>query len=128
VPKGGVMVVVPAPDPGEPDVMRWPAMANAAFAIPEGFFIGPYAAGGRSSLGVYPRPTSQLLTKVAEAGQVPAITDGDRQQAQADLQYWRADCVALAPVANEPALRITLEQLLGPGRAIKDTWTWKIVH
>jgi hypothetical protein len=101
-------------------------MANAAFAIPEGFFIGPYAAGGRSSLGIYPRPTSELLTKVAETGQVPAINDSDRDQARADLNYWKGDCVALAHVANEPALRTTLEQLLGPGQPIADIWTWKI--
>jgi hypothetical protein len=125
-PDGGVMVLVPAPTPRTPDLLRWAATANAAFAIPEGFFIGPYAAGGRSSLGIYPRPTSQLLTKVAETGQVPTISDGDRDQARADLNYWKADCVALAPVANEPALRATLEQLLGPGQPIDDTWTWKI--
>lgn len=126
VPDGGVMVLVPAPDPRQPDLMRWAATANAAFAIPEGFFIGPYAAGGRSSLGIYPRPTSELLTRVAASGEVPVINDGDRDQARADLAYWEADCVALAPVGNEPALRATLEQLFGPGQPIADTWTWKI--
>jgi len=45
-PDGGVMLLVPAPTPRSPDLLRWAAMANAAFAIPEGFFIGPYAAGG----------------------------------------------------------------------------------
>ena len=126
VPDGGVMVLIPVPDPRQPDLMRWAATANAAFAFPQGFFIGPYAAGGRSSLGIYPRPTSELLTKVAETGQLPNINDGDRDQARADLQYWNADCVALAPVTNEPAVRATLEQLLGPGKPIADVWTWKI--
>ena len=36
-PEGGVIVPVPLPTPGKPDAMRWPAAANAAFAIPEGF-------------------------------------------------------------------------------------------
>jgi hypothetical protein len=125
-PDGGVMVLVPAPTPGSPDLMRWPATANAAFRIPEGFFIGPYAAGGRSSLGIYPRPTSQLLNQVAETGKVPAIDDGARAQAHADLTYWNANCVALAHVRNEAALRSTIEQLLGPGTPVKDTWTWKV--
>jgi len=29
-------------------------------------------------------------------------------------------------VPNEAALRTTLEQLIGPGTSIKDTWTWKV--
>jgi hypothetical protein len=128
VPDGGVMLVIPAPIPSEPDLMRWPAEANTAFAIPEGFFIGPYAAGGKSSLGVYPRPTSQLLNEVAKTGQIPAVTDTERIQARADLNYWKADCVALAPVPNQPALRATMDQLFGPGQPIVDVWTWKITR
>lgn len=127
-PDGGVMVVVPASSPRQPDLMRWPAAANAAFAIPEGFFIGPYAGGGRSSLGIYPRPTSELLSKVAETGVIPPIDEGTRQQARADLDYWKADCVALAAVPNSDALRQTIDQLIGPGTTIRDTWTWKITR
>jgi hypothetical protein len=128
VPAGGVMVVVPAADPGDADLMRWPAKANAAFAIPQGFFIGPYGAGGRTAMGIYPRPTAQLLTQVSDTGQIPPISDAQRVQARADLDYWKADCVALAPVANEPALRATLDQLFGPGKSIVDIWTWKITR
>lgn len=128
VPDGGVMMLIPAPNAWGPDLMRWPAEANAAFAIPEGFFIGPYAAGGNSSMGIYPRPTSQLLNQVAETGQIPQVTDADRTQARADLDYWKADCVALAPVSNQPALRATMDQLFGPGQSIVDVWTWKIAR
>ena len=124
-PEGGVIVPVPLPTPGRPDAMRWPATANAAFGIPEGFFIGPYGPEGKSSLGIYPRPTSQLLAKVAQTGEIPPITEEVRAQALMDLDYWGASCVALAHVPNETALRTTLEQLLGPGRPIADTWTWQ---
>jgi hypothetical protein len=105
--------------------MRWPAAANGAFAIPEGFFIGPYGPGGKSSLGIYPRPTSQLLAKVAQTGEVPVISDQIRDQARRDLDYWGASCIALARGPNEGPLRTTLEQLLGPGRNIAGTWTWQ---
>jgi hypothetical protein len=124
-PRGGVLVPVPLPTPAQPDLMRWPAAAQAQFAIPEGFFIGPYGPGGRSSIGVYPRPTSRLLADVARTGNIPAVTDDMRRQAHQDLAYWHADCVALAHVPQEVALRTTLDQLLGPGTAIVDTWTWK---
>ncbi len=125
-PEGGVIAPVPLPTPQMPDLMRWPAAANDAFAIPEGFFIGPYGPQGRSSLGIYPRPTSLLLAEVSRTAVVPPIDDAARAQARADLDYWRADCVALADVANQDALHTTLDQLLGPGTSIDGTWTWKV--
>lgn len=128
VPEGGVMVPVPLPTPQNPDLMRWPAAANVAFAIPEGFFIGPYGPGGKSSIGTYPRPTSQMLATVARTGTIPEISDATRARAQADLAFWRADCVALAPGPQEAPLRATLEQLLGPGTVIAGTLTWRVAR
>jgi len=125
-PDGGVIVPVPLPTPQQPDAMRWPAAADVAFGIPEGFFIAPYGENGRSSIGIYARPTSRLLADVAKTGKVPDVTPEMRTQAANDMTYWKANCVALAHVPNEAALRTTLEQLLGPGTSIKDTWTWKV--
>lgn len=122
------MVPVPLPTPQNPDLMRWPAAANVAFAIPEGFFIGPYGPGGKSSIGTYPRPTSQMLATVARTGTIPEISDATRARAQADLAFWRADCVALAPGPQEAPLRATLEQLLGPGTVIAGTVTWRVAR
>jgi hypothetical protein len=128
VPEGGVLVPVPLPTPYEPDPMRWAAAANAAFGLPEGFFLGPYGAEGRASVGTWKRPTSALLADVAATGQVPVVTDEMRAQARADLEFWHADCVALAQVPHAAALRSTLEQLLGPGTPIVDTWTWTVTR
>jgi hypothetical protein len=126
VPEGGVLVPVPLPTPYDPDPMRWAAAANVAFGLPEGFFLGAYGANGRASVGIWKRPTSALLADVAATGQVPEVTDEMRAQARADLEFWRADCVALAHVPHAAALRSTLEQLLGPGTPIVDTWTWRV--
>ena len=124
-PEGGVIVPVPLPTPGKPDAMRWPAAANAAFGIPEGFFIGPYAAGGRASIGTAPRPTSPVLARVAGTGLVPTIGSTHREQAGRDLAYWRAGCVVLDPQQrHQEPLRATLDQLLGPGERIAGSWVW----
>ncbi len=124
---GGVLVPVPLPTPKEPWPMRWAAAADAAFALPEGFFIGPYAAGGRASMGTYKRPTSQLLTEVAKTGVVPAVGEAERQQATRDVEFWGASCVALADDAPHAAsLRTTLEALFGPATRIADAWTWRV--
>jgi hypothetical protein len=123
---GGVLVPVPLPHGAYTDTMRWPAAANVAFGIPQGWFIGPYAADGRASVGVYPRPTSALLDQVAQTGEAPPITDVERTQAVTDIAYWTASCVVLADHPQEAALKSTLDGLFGPGERIADVWTWRV--
>jgi hypothetical protein len=125
---GGTLVPVPPPNPAYPDKMRWPAAANAAFAIPEGFFIGPYAAGGRASVGIYSRPTSRLLGKVELTAAVPPVTDADRLAAREDVAYWHASCLVVADHGqlNAAALRQTMEALYGPGQHVIDVTVWRV--
>ena len=123
---GEVLVPVPLPTPPKPEAMRWATAANAAFGVPEGFFIGPYGRNRRASVGTYARPTSSMLAKVAQTGQVPAVDDGHRAQAQTDLAFWNASCVVLGEHPNGAGLRTTLEALLGPGEYIADAWVWRV--
>lgn len=126
-PTDGVLVPVPLPTPSEPESMRWAAAANAEFRLPEGFFIAPYAAGGKASMGTYKQPTSALLTEVANTGQVPAVTEASRVQAARDVAFWGASCVVLADTQrNAPALRQTLDALFGPGEHVADAWFWRV--
>lgn len=126
VPPGGVLVPVPLPEPIYPDTMRWAAATNVEFALPQGFFIGPYASDGQASVGVYPRPTSHLLTAVARSGDVPTLTDEVRANARADVAYWRASCLVLAPQPHAEALRRTLDGLFGPGEGVADVRIWRV--
>jgi hypothetical protein len=125
---GGTLVPVPPATPADPDKMRWPAAANAAFAIPEGFFIGPYAAGNRASVGIYSRPTSHLLSKVEQTGAVPQITTADQARARQDVAYWHASCFVLANrgQVNAPELRQTMDALFGPGQPVADVTVWRV--
>jgi hypothetical protein len=106
--------------------MRWAAAANAEFALPEGFFIGPYARGGKASVGTYKQPTSRLLAEVADTGRPPPeLLPEHRAQAQRDLAFWDASCVVLGPGQQyEDQLRLVLEELLGPGERVADAWVW----
>jgi hypothetical protein len=129
VPRNGVLVPVPLPDSGtiSTDTMRWPAAAGDQFGIPQGWFIAPYAAGGKATVGIYPRDTSQLLADVIKTGAVPPIGDDQRAKAQADITYWHASCVVLADTSpNEAALKSTLDALFGPAQRVDDVWTWKV--
>ncbi|MET8040012.1 hypothetical protein ABZU25_03985 [Micromonospora sp. NPDC005215] len=127
VPPGGVLVPVPLPTPREPGPMRWATAADAAFSLPEGFFIGPYGRGGTAAMGTFKQPTSALLADVARRGDQPAIGDEQRRQAARDADFWGASCVALADDApHAESLRSTLEQLYGPGTRVADAWIWRV--
>ncbi|MEU8260255.1 hypothetical protein AB0C02_06485 [Micromonospora sp. NPDC048999] len=123
---GGVLVPVPTATPANPWPMRWATAANAAFGMPEGFFIGPYGNDGAPSFGTYQRPTSALLADVAKRGVPPTIGDKQRRQAARDVSFWGASCVALTDDApHAETLRQTLEALFGPGTRVTDAWTWR---
>jgi hypothetical protein len=125
---GGVLVPVPLPTPQQPEPMRWATAADAEFGLPEGFFIGPYGAGGSASMGTFKQPTSTLLAGVAATGQAPPIGTPQRRQARADLRFWGAECVVIGPgQPYERQLRAVLGQLLDdPGEPVADAWIWRV--
>jgi hypothetical protein len=127
VSRDGVLVPVPPPEPNNPDAMRWAAAANDEFAIPEGFFIGPYADGGRASIGTYPTPTSELMHRVARTGEVPNLSDNERAMVAQDLDFWGASCVVLADQPHKAELRTMLDYLIGPGEDVADVHVWKVL-
>ncbi|WP_305073733.1 hypothetical protein [Micromonospora okii] len=123
---GGVLVPVPLPTPQEPWPMRWAAAADAAFGLPEGFFIGPYGQDGTAAMGTWKRPTSALLTEVATRGGRPVVGDQERWQATQDAESWGASCFVVAdntPYVDD--LRAVLDQLYGPSERIADAWVWR---
>ncbi|WP_249714057.1 hypothetical protein [Rhizomonospora bruguierae] len=123
----GVLVPVPLPTPPEPWPMRWAAAAEGRFGLPEGFFIAPYGADGNASMGTYKQPTSQLLADVAAGKGVPEIVPEQRDQALADVRFWRASCLVLADgEPYGPDLKTALEGLFGPGQRLADAWYWKV--
>jgi len=123
---GGVLVPVPLPEALNPDSMRWPAATGNQFAIPQGFFIGPYADNGQASVGIYPRATSQLLDKVNKSGVPADVSDDDRARAREDVAYWHASCVVVAHGPDGEPLRTTLDALFGTGDDVADVYVWHV--
>ncbi|WP_238012661.1 hypothetical protein KZZ52_55670 [Dactylosporangium sp. AC04546] len=125
-PADGTIVPVPLPDSRDPQAMRWAAAAGVGFATPQGWFIGPYGRDGRAAVGIYPRPTAQLLQRAAQGGTAPELTDKDRVALRRDIAYWRASSFVLADwQPGHAALKATLDGLLGPGERVADVWVWR---
>ncbi|MFC4001284.1 glycosyl transferase [Prauserella oleivorans] len=124
---GGSVVVVPLPDSGDAEALHWQVEAGLGFPLAEGYFVGP-SPDGRGTYGAVRRPTSSVLEDVAESGVVPTVTAREREQALADLRYWRADVVVLPTTADEEdALRTTVERLLDrDARFVDGVWVWDV--
>ena len=68
-----------------------------------------------------------LLEGVAYNGGVPVVGPAERAAAAADVRYWRAAAVVLAPDApHADDLHNTVNLLFGPGRMVSDVWLWDV--
>ncbi len=128
VPPGRTVVPVPpVTGAGASPGMLWSARTGLAFDAPGGFFIGPRSADDPTARwGAPDRPTAALLRRVAETGEVPAVTEADRRQAVADLRHWRAAVVVQGGLHFGYPVKETLDALLGPGREIEGAWVWDV--
>jgi hypothetical protein len=106
--------------------MRWDNATRLGYRTVGGYFLGP-DANGRGGYGTVPRPTAALLAGVAYNGGVPTVGPDERAAAVADVRYWRAAVVVLAPDApHGDDLHNTLDLLFGQGRAVSDVWLWDV--
>ncbi|WP_205809068.1 hypothetical protein [Micromonospora sp. HNM0581] len=130
VPAGRTVVSVPpVTNAGRSPAMLWSARTGLAFTAPGGFFIGPRSPEDpRARWGAPDRPTSLLLRRVADSGEVPAISEVDRRQAVADLRHWRAAVVVQGGLHHGDPVRRTVEALLGPAREIDGALVWDVRH
>jgi hypothetical protein len=152
VPAGRTIVTVPLAAYKSPEPLFWQAIEGLDFAIPRGYFLGPSGphddralfgaparttatklfavsvlpgqpkpyVGGDSPLGSveYPNPMDDTVTQVSDA---------DKSAAVADLRYWRAAVVVLAPGPDEERLWRTTSELLGfQPNFVGGLWLWDV--
>jgi hypothetical protein len=104
--------------------MRWAIAARHDFAVAQGYFLGPASADDPSGrFFASPRPTQVVLEDAAQ-GRPHAIGAAERDQARADVRYWRADAIVLP--GDQPQVRAALDQLYGPGTRVDDVWVWDV--
>ncbi|MBT2507568.1 glycosyltransferase family 2 protein [Streptomyces sp. ISL-98] len=127
VAEGESMVPVPLPDPGNAEALHWQSATAPHFPVAHGYFNGPWGPDRIGIYGASPRHTSNLLRDIRYGGRIPTIGPNWQAQARADLTYWRAGVVVLAPQDNEAALYRTVSKLLGrPGERVGGAWIWDV--
>ncbi len=126
VPEGRTLVPVPIPSNVHGlSTLRWSALTQHEFRIPAGYFIGPNRDGA-GVFGAPNRPTSTLIYRTMDAGELPELTEENRREAVEDLRFWRASVVVLGAHPREAVLRDLLTALLGPPQRVDDVWLWDV--
>ncbi|MFC5719553.1 glycosyltransferase family 2 protein [Streptomyces gamaensis] len=124
---GRTLVPVPVPSPVHTDALRWQVVAGLGFAVPGGYFNGPWGPDRTGIYGPQPRPTSDLLAKARETGEVPAIGDRQREEFLRDLRFWKADVLVLAPDDRSGPLLRAVNRLTGEQPAyLGGVWVWDV--
>jgi hypothetical protein len=120
---GAGRTLVPVPMVGTMG-MRWAIAGRHDFAVAQGYFLGPTSADDPSGrFFASPRPTQVLLEDAAQS-RPHGIGAAERDQARADVRYWRADAIVLP--GDQPRVRPVLDQLFGPGARVDDVWVWDV--
>ncbi|BCJ67193.1 hypothetical protein [Polymorphospora rubra] len=129
VAEGQTVVPVPVTENGNADGLRWAAATRLDMSVPRGYFLGPSNGqdGDVAAFGAPPSQGAGLLARVAVSGVPADVDDRQRRLFIDDLRYWNAAIVVL-PVRHlqAPALRRTVEDLLGPGQRVDDVWVWDV--
>ncbi|MGW2046582.1 glycosyltransferase [Streptomyces sp. NPDC001858] len=125
---GETLVPVPLAEPEDAEALHWQTATDLGFEMPGGYFNGPLGEGDRTGVyGVPLRFTASLLRDVRQTGVVPVIDPAARAEARADLAYWRAGALVLAPQRYADRLRETVDKLVGlPGRRVAGVWVWDL--
>ncbi|GLY15300.1 glycosyl transferase [Kineosporia sp. NBRC 101677] len=113
LPKGTNVLLLPYPWAGAAQTMYWQSAADYRFQMPGGYFLGPNERGEARISGAQPLPTGRMLLEVQRSGQIPALDEATRAQAQKDLQAWQSELIVLGPDNNHEALKQVVTYLLG---------------
>ncbi|MFG3284132.1 dolichyl-phosphate beta-glucosyltransferase [Streptomyces sp. NPDC048111] len=125
---GESLVPVPLPDPGSAEALHWQSSTGLGFPVPGGYFNGPWGPDRIGIYGASPRWTSNLFGDVRSGKPVPDIGTDWQNQARADLAYWHAGVLVLAPQPRAPELYETVTRLLGgrAGTRVGGVWIWDV--
>jgi hypothetical protein len=128
------IVTLPTPDSSYPDPLRWSAQTHLDMRIAGAYALlpneNPLNPDDHTAVFAPPwRPTSGLMASIRQGNPIPEINDARREMTLADLRYWRAGAVILAPQVRDVEMLQVMKDLLGFAPTWKDgVWVWDVRH
>jgi hypothetical protein len=120
---GHSVVTLPLPSSGYPAPLRWSAMTGLDMQIAGAYALLPTESAVNpddhsATFGPPWRPTSGLMESIKEGNPIPEITDTRREMTLADLRYWKAGVIVLAPQTRDIEMLRAMTEMLG----FEPTW------
>ena len=127
-PAGGTVGLLPFGWKSDLDMMQWQTEQGLKFKILNGYFLGPDPASddkqARFGGGLY--FVRQLLSSSRGAAPIELSTE-ERVYCLHELQTWHTNALVLPDRApHAEVLREGADQILGPGRHVRDSWVWRV--
>ncbi|HET9517204.1 MAG TPA: hypothetical protein VFO77_05725, partial [Actinoplanes sp.] len=126
------VVTLPLPDSNYPDPLRWSAYTGHEMRIAGAYALlpnsDPLDPTDRTALFSPPwRPTAGMMTSIRNGSPPPKVTDPRRDMTLADLRFWRAGVIVLAPQDRDVQLRRAMTDILrrDPVR-VDGAWVWDV--
>ena len=123
------VVTLPLADATYAEPLRWSAQTGLDLRLARGYFLAPdtRADAPEPGVGVFsgpPRPTSTHFSAIWRNREQPPL---DRTQLVADLRYWQAGAVVLAPHRRAEQMRERMTTLLGAEPVwTGGLWVWDV--
>jgi hypothetical protein len=120
---GHSVVTLPLSSSGYPAPLRWSAMTGLDMQIAGAYALLPTESAinpndHSATFGPPWRPTSGLMESIKEGNPIPEITDTRREMTLADLRYWKAGVIVLAPQTRDIEMLRAMTEILG----FEPTW------
>ncbi len=112
LPRDGVTLVLPFPNPAIALPMTWQAEADMWFRMPGGYFIGPQP-DGRPRFGTNPSSGSIHFYQIYRGFPPPPLTGPRRRVLARDFVRWRVGSVVVGPMPNRAVMVGFLTELFG---------------
>jgi hypothetical protein len=126
------LVALPLPGSGYPAPMRWSAMTGLDMKIAGAYALLPTQSAlnpdDHTATFAPPwRPTSGLMESIKQGNPIPEITDTRREMTLADLRYWHAGVIVLAPQTRDIEMLRAMTEILGFEPTWDGgVWTWDV--
>jgi hypothetical protein len=117
------VVSLPLPSSSYPAPLRWTAATGLEMRIAGAYALLPTQSAinpddHTATFGPPWRPTSGLMESIRQGNPIPEITDTRREMTLADLRYWRAGAIVLAPQIRDVEMLRAMTEILG----FQPTW------
>ncbi len=125
IPYGSVALIAPVVDYDDVEAMRWQALSDFRFRMPQGYLFVPAPPPDGNRLLEPPAVTTDTLIAVRYGSKPPIGDAAIRSAIREQLAAWHVQTVVVGPMVNQDAVVAVLTWALDrPPEAVEGVYVW----